>query len=633
MFPLLVALTTALADSTAYVVLNHGRPAGEMTVVARGDSVLVGYRHVDRNRGVRGEWRYRVSNGAVLGAVGQWKALDGTPLGAGTHFELRGDSIHWSAQEKSGTLLARDGAVFRVEGAYDDARVASWLLRRPSHSASLVPEGTVSADVVGETAVRTRAGREHVRLVAIHGKRYTPDKVWIDDRGSLFASSVGWFITVRAGAEQTLSALRPIETAYQNRLAESLAKTLAPPSASAVAIVHGDVFDSERGVVRHDQTVVVRGDRIVAVGPADSIRAPSGARVIDATGKTIVPGLWDMHGHFAFESGSQYGPMQLAAGVTTVRDLASDLDVAVHMRDAAQAGTIISPHAVLAGFIEGPGAWAGPTEVLARTEDEARAWVARYDSLGYTQVKIYNLVYPDLVPVIAAEAHRRGMRVSGHVARGLSVPDAIALGYDEINHAAFLFSTFYPDSLFTPRMRAYSLVASVVAPNTDPDGAPMTALIETLKAHHTVIDGTWAIWMRASTTGSFVSGASPVDTSVAARSDANYRRLLKRLFDASVPLVPGTDSPSASGYRAELELYERVGIPAPDVLRMATLGSARVMRAEADYGTVAAGKVADLLIVNGKPAERIADLQNIDVVMRAGRMYEPKKLLEAVGAR
>jgi imidazolonepropionase-like amidohydrolase len=629
------AATIVAPDSTAYVVLNHGRPAGEMTVVARSDSVVVRYRHIDRNRGVRGEWRYRLAGGAVAGGSGQYMSLDGAPFGPPATFEHGPDSVRWSLGGKTAGDDARHGVVVRLNGPYDDARLATFLLGRPGHSAPVAPEGTVRAEVIGETTVPTPWGRTHLRLVAIRGKAYTPDKVWIDDRGALFASSVDWFIAVRAGAESALPLLRPIEVAYQRRIAEGLAATVkraTTTNPAVTAIVHGDVFDAEQGVVRRDQTVVVRGERIVAVGPADSVRVPAGATTIAAKGKTIVPGMWDMHGHFALESSSQYGPMQLARGITTVRDLASDLDVAPYIRDAAQAGTIVSPHVVLAGFIEGPGAWAGPTEVLVRTEDEARAWVARYDSLGYTQVKLYNLVHPDLVPVIAAEAHRRGMRVSGHVARGLSVADAVTLGYDEINHAAFLFSTFYPDSLFVPRMRAYSLVASIVAANTDPDGAPMTSLIETLKTHHTVIDGTWAVWMQGNATGAAVSGARGADTSTARRSDEHYVRLLKRLYDAGVPLVPGTDSPSGSGYQAELALYERAGIPPVEVLRMATIGSARVMRADAEYGSIVPGKVADLLIIDGKPAERISDMERIDIVMRAGRAFTPKALRDAIGA-
>ena len=226
------------------------------------------------------------------------------------------------------------------------------------------------------------------------------------------------------------------------------------------------------------------------------------------------------------------------------------------------------------------------------------------------------------------------MRLSGHVPRGLSVPAALRLGFDEINHAAFLFSTFFQDSLYLPQMRAYSAVASAVAPDLDVDGPEMTALIAELKVRGTVVDGTFALWLRGPAPGRPPAPSVGVpdarDSVEAARSDANYLRLAKRLFDAGVTLVPGTDGGS---YNAELETYERAGIPAAEVLRMATIVSARVMRDDRDYGSIAPGKVADLIVVAGRPAERVADLRKIERVMRAGRMYETRALSGAALAQ
>src|SRR5204863_8026182 len=102
------------------------------------------------------------------------------------------------------------------------------------------------------------------------------------------------------------------------------------------------------------QTVVVQNDRVVAVGPTESTTVPSNATVIDATGKALVPGLWDMHGHMQLTSETSGSVVQLSMGLTTVRDMASDLDVAVSQRDRADKGTIAGPREVLAGFMEGP---------------------------------------------------------------------------------------------------------------------------------------------------------------------------------------------------------------------------------------------------------------------------------------
>jgi cytosine/adenosine deaminase-related metal-dependent hydrolase len=384
--------------------------------------------------------------------------------------------------------------------------------------------------------------------------------------------------------------------------------------------------------MRPRTTVIVRGDRITAVGPADSIAIPAGATVIDATGKTIMPGMWDVHGHMQATSQSQGGPMQLSLGVTTVRDLGSDPDIAVANRDRAATGKIAAPREILSGFIDGPGAWAGPTPNIVRTEAEARAFVAHFDSLGYKQIKLYNLVHPDLVPTFAAEAHKRGMRLSGHIPRGLSVPAAIELGYDEVNHAAFLFSTFYQDSLYVPTMRAYSLVATRVAPSVDVDGPAMTGLIGDLVRHHTVIDGTFSAWIIGANTGIAQAVGAGVSSDVQ-KADANYLRLLRRLYDAGVTLIPGTDAYGSRTFDTELELYEKAGIPAPVVLQIATIVPARVMKDDRDYGSVAVGKVADLFIVNGKPAEHVSDVRKVEKVVRAGRLYDARELRAASGMK
>jgi imidazolonepropionase-like amidohydrolase len=495
----------------------------------------------------------------------------------------------------------------------------------------MVSGDTARIEVVRTIAVRTTRGAENVRLVAIHRtSTNTPQLLWLDRADGLVATEVSWFMTVRPGALTALPQLRRIEMQYRDAQAEALNTRVMTATKGPIAITNGDLFDSETGTMRPRTTVIVQGERIVAVGPAESTVIPPNATVIDATGKTLMPGMWDMHGHLQLTSQNSGSLRQLMTGITTVRDLASDVDVAVSQRDRAQGGRIAAPRAVLAGFMEGPLKWAGPSATLVSTEQEARAWVARYDSLGYRQIKVYNVIHPDLIPTIAAEAHKRGMRLSGHIPRGLTVPAAVALGFDEVNHAAFLFSTFYQDSLYTPTMRAYSAVASIVASSIDVDGQPMTDLIATLKSHNTVIDGTFAVWVQSAGTGiaQAVGAGTPANV---AKADANYMRLLKRLYDAGVTLVPGTDAFGSTSFTTELELYEKVGIPAPVVLQMATITSARVMKDDRDYGSIAVGKVADLFIVNGKPAERVSDVRKVERVLRGGRVYEAAALRRALG--
>jgi imidazolonepropionase-like amidohydrolase len=652
---LLVAAVQAAADSTRYLVLNHGRPAGEMHVSTTPDSVVVRYRYQDRQRGPRFETLYKLGpNRRILAFETRSITPEGTVGQVTQRVDFWGDSLR-SVSSGDTTLMRDDPTSYFVldnTSPFDDAFLARFLLSRPQHTSRLYPEGTGRAEVVADTSVTVGGAQRHIRLVFIDGLSTATDAVWIDDANQLFASGAGWFITVPRNAVSVLPALREIEKRIRAERSAAVAKRLTPPAAKALVIRNGNVFDSERAVVRPRTTIVIEGERITAVGPADSIRSPAGASIIDATGKTVIPGLWDMHTHL-FLSGEEAGLMQLAAGITSVRDVASDIDAALSHRERARLGTMLSPRIVLAGFIEGPGRWAGPSEVLVRTEDEARAWVARYDSLGYKQIKLYNLVHPDLVPAIAEEAHKRGMRLSGHIPRGLTIESAVKLGFDEFQHAAFLFSTFYQDSLYVPRMRAYSEVATNVAPTFDVDAPRVTDLISFLRDRRTVVDGTFNVWQNRSRPlpdgndpifGPTIAWmpplmkrgfrTSPPPPEAAARAEAasaNYRRMLKRLYDAGITLVPGTDNVPGLSLHGELEVYERAGIPAPAVLQIATIVPARVMKDDKDYGSIARGKIADLAIVNGRPAEHITDLRRTERVVRAGRVYDSKALYEAAG--
>jgi hypothetical protein len=619
------AAVPAAADTAVWTVLNHGRPAGDMVVARQGRDVVVRYQHIDRNRG---RWLHHSYTLAPDDALIRFEARAfGRDLVAGevtARAEVRGDTLHEQTGQRLTSRAVDDATVVTAPGGspWEQARFARLLLQRPGGTARLSTANAVAARVVGDVVVATDRGAERVRFVHTRGTGGAGSGVWLDADDELFASEVGWFITVRRGAEDALPALRDFELDFRERQADELAATMLQPLHDALVIRNANLFDSEAGELRPGTTIVVRGERIAEVGPDDAVRVPAGATVIDAAGRTVMPGLWEMHGHLMHTGQLGAAVTQLSRGITTVRDLAADTDVAVRQRDRANAHAIVAPRLILGGFMEGPGDWAGPSDVLVRTEAEARDWVARYDSLGYRQIKLYNIVHPDLVPTIAAETRRRGMILSGHVPRGLTTHAAIRLGFDEINHAAFLFSTFFQDSLYLPEMRPYSAVAAIVAPTFDVDGPAMTELIELMAARGTVLDGTFNIWM---------GGRALLD----GREDAgarNYARLIRRLHDAGVTLVPGTDNITSSTYVTELELYQHAGIPAPAVLQLATIASARVMGEDADYGSISPGKVADIIIVGGNPVERVADLTRVEQVIRAGRVYSPDDLRRALTA-
>ncbi|MEZ4455733.1 MAG: hypothetical protein R2882_04150 [Gemmatimonadales bacterium] len=513
------ALSSTPADTARWLVDNHGRVAGELVTVRTGDSLLVRFIYTDRNRGARVETRYQLGAGGqpVAGSLARIGAdgVAGQPTEA---FRLAGDSVHFEVE--NGTRRATNAARV-VSGAWvglttggtpwEEAALARHLLTAPDMKAAVAPSGRASAEVIADSTFRANGRAVRARLVMVRRPQSpVASGVWLDEQGDLLATDIQWFITVRPDAVALLPAFRAVELQWRAREAEAAAQRVRSPVSGDLVIRGGDLFDALSGKLLPGQTVVIRHDRIVEVGPADRVRVPAGATVVEAAGKTVMPGMWDMHTHLQVTNQGTGSLVQLAQGLTEVRDLASDIDVAVSQRDRERAGLLASPRVILGGFIEGPLRWAGPSASLASDEAEALALVARYDSLGYRQIKLYNLVHPDLVPVIAAEAKRRGLKLSGHIPRGMSVRAAVTLGYDEIQHAAFLFSDFYPDSLYLPSMRAYSAVATAVAPHIDVDGKPMTELIEFLARHRTVIDGTFNLWIGG---GASVVGAGARPTS------------------------------------------------------------------------------------------------------------------------
>ena len=415
---------------------------------------------------------------------------------------------------------------------------------------------------------------------------------------------------------------------------------------------HGNLFDAESAQLLNDQSVVIMGNRIRSTGPSAQITAPPGAEVIDATGKTLLPGLWDMHAHV----GDNDGMLNLAAGVTTVRDLANDTESLLARRKRIEAGKEIGTRIVLAGIIESPGPFQGPTKVLVSTPEEARAAVDNYVRLGYVQIKIYSSVKPDLVPVIIAEAHQHGLRVSGHIPAEMTAAQCVELGYDEIQHANFLMLNFMPDVKNTNSTSRFTEVAKRGA-DLDLNSPAFQSFVKLLQEHHTVLDPTLSIFeeMFEARAGQIPVGYQSVASRLPpqvrrslltagltppAGMDQRYRasftkmvELVGVMYRAGIPIEAGTDSMAGFALHRELELDVQAGIPANQVLQNATLNAAHIMKLDADLGSIAPGKLADLTLVNGDPVASISAIRKTALVVKDGVLYKPQELYSTLGIK
>jgi imidazolonepropionase-like amidohydrolase len=655
--PIFDAQTSAPASAanvTRYTLMLAGNKAGFETVTRNTDGTFdFYYEFNDRGRGPK------IAEHIVLDKAGlpveihsSGNDYDKAPVEE--HFSLKNGDATWENRaEKGKKKLSRAAFYLSISGAPEEGTVLARALVRHGGHLPLLPSGEASIERRSQLKVTVNDQSQTVDQFAVSGLGFVPDPVWLDARGNLFASVGGWFVVVREGWEASVEALRRAQDDFDNQRTAGLAKTLAHKPDGPLAFVHANLFDATTATIRPHSTVVITGNRIAAVGEDERVSVPKDAQVIDATDQTLMPGLWDMHVHLSPNDGL----LDIACGVTSVRDLANDIDQLGAMRARFEKGTEIGPRVLMAGFIDGRGPYAGPTKVFGDTEQEVRDDVDRYAKLGYVQIKIYSSVKPELVPIIVEAAHAHGLRVSGHVPAFMTAEQFINDGADEIQHMNFIFLNFMFDQVKDTRTPARFTEVAVRAAGVDPSSPQAQAFIHLMLEHKTVLDPTLNVFEQlftdrpgkmsalyaavgdrfpAQIRRGFLYGGLEVPPGMDQRYRDSFQQMLKMtktLYDAGVPIVAGTDSLAGFALPRELELYEEAGIPAPKVLQLATLGAARVMKRDQDLGSIEAGKLADAILVAGNPATEVGDLRKVNFVVKDGVMYHAADLDRAVGVK
>ena len=518
----------------------------------------------------------------------------------------------------------------------------------PGHTLSLLPTGEARVEALDVRTVRIGDASKKVQLYAVYGLGYQPNAVWLDDTGEFFASLDSWVVMVPEGWEQVAPELLEIQEARLTALRSEQARRLRQVPAGPVLIEHANVFDAEARVMKPGSSVLLEGNLIRAVGADGSFPVPEGASRIDAAGRALVPGLWDMHSHPEPADGL---PL-LAAGVTGVRDMAAE--PAKRERMKTWESETLGPRIVYAGIVDGPGPFQGPTQVLVANEAEARAAVDAMADAGFILVKIYSSVKPELVPILVDEARKRGLRVGGHIPAGMTAELAVRAGYNEIQHMNMLFLNFMFDQVPDTRTPARLTAVAEHAAELDFNDPKTKDFVALLVSKHITVDPTLQLFEnlildRAGEMATaykpiadrlppvvrrgLLEGGLPVTGDKEKRYQDSFAAMLHMLtvlHDAGVPIVAGTDSSGFSLIR-ELELYVKAGIPAPEVLQMATFGAARAAGQGERLGTIAPGKLADLILVDGDPSADPGALRNLRLVVKDGVPIDPESMWRELG--
>jgi imidazolonepropionase-like amidohydrolase len=434
--------------------------------------------------------------------------------------------------------------------------------------------------------------------------------------------------------------------------------------APVVALLHVRVIDGTGAAPAEDQTLVIDRGKIAAVGPFASTETPAGAQVLDLGGATVIPGLVGMHEHLFYPSGGgipmyneqafSFPRLYLASGITTARTGGSlepytDLNV----KRLIDSGRMPGPKLFVTGpYLEGPGSFAAQMHELTGPDDAVRTvdyWAAE----GVTSFKAYmNITRAELKAAIDA-AHRHGIKVTGHLC-SVGFREAAALGIDNLEHGLLVDTEFHPGK--QPDVCPPQAVTRGEMAGLDMNSAPLKETIADLVAHHVAITSTLAVFeafdgSRPPLAQRFLDAVNPeaaisyLGSRARARGGADspaLAQLHKELefemafVKAGGLLMTGADPTGNGGALAgfadqrNLEILVEGGFTPLEAIRIATSNAAGFLGESARIGAIAAGKQADLVVLDGNPAAHIADIEKVKLVFKDGAGYDPAKLMDSV---
>jgi imidazolonepropionase-like amidohydrolase len=443
------------------------------------------------------------------------------------------------------------------------------------------------------------------------------------------------------------------------------AQAIAAAAPNPLVLTHVTLIDATGRSPQTDQTVVIEKGRIVSIVPAASAKLPKNARVVDATGKTLIPGLWDMHVHLAGVNADPSWskqvllPLLLANGIVGVRDMGGDLEALLAWKRDVESGALLAPHIIAAGPWLAGGGRKTPEQYPVKDADEARAAVRDLKLRGADFIKIISLPSKEAFFAVADESRKQNISFVGHLPFQISAIDASNAGIRSIEHLLYsAFSLSFSSKeddlrqrLIAAEHKGDSVAWEKIAHESDAtyDTDKAAALFLTLKKN-----GTWV----TPTLNSLNTASHPEEWSVddpllefappalakqwrdsfhddqmkqraawLARQASNDWKLTSELHHAGIALLVGSDSldpfvfPGESLHKELVEMV-RAGLTPAEVLQSATRGAAQFLGRERDLGTVEPGKAADLVLLDASPLENIANTQRITAVVRHGKYLD-----------
>ncbi len=434
---------------------------------------------------------------------------------------------------------------------------------------------------------------------------------------------------------------------------------------SVVALTHVRVIDGTGAAARADQTIVIRDGRIAAVGPAGSVQVPPGARVMDLTGHSVIPGMVGMHDHLFYTAAggrsadlSQSGPrLYLASGVTTIRTTGTRAPYTdINTKEYVDAGQRPGPRIhITAPYITGAGGQG--TMAALTTPEEARTFVAYWASEGAEWLKAYTNIHRAELSAAISEAHRLGVKVTGHLC-SVSFSEAVDLGIDNLEHGLGAPATDFlpdkaPDQCPSNAMIQVASIADPTGPtaqqlfrkmiDNDVSMTSTLAVIEPFIPNRPTSDERTLEAMAPEVREAYAAARTQIDTATnypfSQRMFQTMMAFDKAFYDAGGLLASGVDPTGIGGAlpgygdQRNYELLVEAGFTPPQAVQVMTLNGARILGVSDRLGSVEQGKIADVVVLRGDLTADPSVIRNVTVVFKDGVGYDSAKLIESVKGR
>jgi hypothetical protein len=642
------------ADTTRYVVVTSESIIGKQLIWSDGPGrYSYIYEYNDRGRGPK----LRVDIVAEDGHQITSRKASGVDYLKGPvneTFEIANGVARWTNKIENDQRNVTGPVLYSaMNGVPGEVEFDLKLLKKHAHVDVLdvLPSGNLKTAHVKSHRAVLKGFPIELELHSFSGIGGAPSYAWFTPKREYFATITPLTATIRLGFEYLIPELTKLQDQVRSEYFVKQAFTFTQKATTPIAIVDVSVFDSKKGKVIPHQTVIIEGGKIKEVGKSKNVKTPANAKTIPGNGKMLLPGLWDNHTHYRRDDGVYH----LAAGVTNVKDM-GNIPELPEMKKKIDNDELLGPEiSVWSGQIDFAGPYATTTGgKIVSTLDGGKAAVNNYADRGYQQIKLYSSIPADWVQPLAAEAHKRGLKLVGHVPSHMKAERAINDGYDQVIHMNMLMLNFMSDTIDTRALGRFSKVAEQ-AKNINMSGPEVKKFIQLLKARKTVIDPTIAFFENI-----YVNEPGKVDVGYAADLNMfppDFRRGLytgglatmkgheadyKKSFDSMLKMVgmlhtngitflPGTDAFAGFTLHRELELYSKAGVPNAKVLQKATLTSAEVAGRQAELGSIEVGKKANLILVDGDPVKNISDIRRVELTIKNGNIYDPKDMYKSYG--